>query len=289
MLGAAGFIGRALSARLAARGVPLRAVTRATSGALGPHSDWPALLDGAEIVVHLATAASPRLDQQRFGDEIATAEALGRAARRSGVRRLILMSSIRAMGESGGAEPFRADTAPAPGDAYGRGKLAIEQALADAPGLAVLRPPLVYGPGVVDSFLMLLETVARGLPLPLASIRNRRAFLYLDNLLDVIAALFPAAAPAGIYLLRDAEEIATPDLVRRIARLLGRGPRLLPCPPALLRGGLSLIGRAGIAAALIGSLSIDDSATRARLGWSPRVGLDDGLAATCRWFREAAR
>ena len=263
-------------------------MTRENSGTLSAKTDWAALVDGARIVVHLATAASPRLDRARFGDEIATAEALGQAARRCGIGRLILMSSIRAMGETSGAEPFRADAVPTPSDDYGRAKLAIEAALAEAPGLAILRPPLVYGPGVIDSFRTLITAVTRGVPLPVASIRNRRAFIFIENLLDTIEALLAPQAPGGVYLLRDAEEVSTPELVRRIARHLGVAPRIWPLPPSLLRLALRSVGRSGTAAALIGSLAIDDSATRARLGWKPRVSLDDGLAATCRAFLEAA-
>lgn len=288
VLGAGGFIGRALSARLATRGTVARTVTRANSGALSPTSDWPALLDGTESVIHLATAASPRHELQRFAGEIATAEALGRAAARCGVRRVVLMSSIRAMGEESGAIPFRADRTPSPSDDYGRAKLAIEQALAGAPGLTILRPPLVYGPEVGGGFRAFLGAIARGLPLPVASIRNRRAFIFMDNLLDAVEALLAAEATHGIYLLRDNEEISTPELVRRMARHLDAAARLLPCPPALLRVALGLAGRGDIAATLIGSFSIDDASTRARLGWRPRASLDDGLAATCRWFREAA-
>jgi nucleoside-diphosphate-sugar epimerase len=286
ILGAAGFIGRALSARLAARNVLARTITRENTGTLGAQTDWPALLDGARIVIHLATAASPRLDRARFGDEIATAEALGRAAQRCGIARLILMSSIRAMGENSSAEPFRADATPTPSDDYGRAKLAIEAALAGAPGLAILRPPLVYGPGVIDSFKTLMTAVARGLPLPVASIRNRRAFIFIENLLDLIEALLTGESPGGIYLLRDSEEVSTPELLRRIALHLGCTPRMFSFPPGLLRLGLNAVGRGGMASALIGSLSIDDGATRARLNWKPRIGLDDGLAATCRAFRE---
>lgn len=288
MLGADGFIGRALSARLAARNVLARTVTRANSGTLDAHSDWPALLDGARIIVHLASAAAAPRDRDWTANEIATAEALGRAARHCGVTRLILMSSIKAIGESSGAAPFRSDTPPAPIDRYGRTKLAIEQALTDAPGLAVLRPPLVYGPEVKGSFRLLLAASARGLPLPIASIRNRRAFIFIDNLLDVIEALLAEEAPGGVYLMRDDEEVGTPELLRRLTRQMGHAPRLLPCPPALLRGALTLVGRGNVAAALVDSLAIEDSATRTRLGWRPRVSLDDGLAATCRWFREAA-
>jgi len=263
-----------------------RTVTRENTGTLSARTDWPALLDGAQIVVHLATAASPRLDRARFGDEIATAEALGRAAQRSGIKRLILMSSIRAMGENSRAEPFRADATPAPSDDYGRAKLAIEAALAAAPGIAILRPPLVYGPGVIDSFQTLMAAVARGTPLPVASIRNRRAFLFIENLLDAIEALCAVDAPGGIYLLRDGEEVSTPELLRRIAHHLDCKPRMFAFPPGLLRLALNAIGRGGMAAALIGSLSIDDGATRARLNWTPRISLDDGIAATCRAFRD---
>ncbi|HEX3973546.1 MAG TPA: NAD-dependent epimerase/dehydratase family protein [Stellaceae bacterium] len=286
ILGAGGFIGRALSARLAAHNVLTRTVTRENTGTLSAQTDWPALLEGARIVIHLATAASPRLDQARFGEEIATAESLGRAAKRCGIQRLVLMSSIRAMGENSGTVPFSADTTPTPSDEYGRAKLAIEAALADAPGVAILRPPLVYGPGVIDSFKTLMTAVARGVPLPVASIRNRRAFLFIENLLDVIELLLVAEAPSGVYLLRDDAEIATPELLRRIAHYLGRKPRMLPCPPDLLRLVLNLSGRGGMAAALIGSLSIDDGATRERLHWTPRISLDEGIAATCRAFRE---
>lgn len=288
MLGAGGFIGRALSVRLAARNVLARTVTRANSGTLEANTDWPALLDGARIVVHLANAAAAPRDRGWTSKEIATAEALGRAARRCGIERLILMSSIKAMGDTTGAAPFRADTAPAPVDRYGRTKLAIEQVLADAPGLAILRPPLVYGPEVKGSFRLLVGAAARGLPLPVASIRNRRAFIFIDNLLDVIEALLAAEAPGGIYLMHDDDEVATPELLRRLARQMDRAPRLLPCPPIVLRTALSLMGRRDIAAALIDSLTIDDSATRTRLDWRPRVSLDEGLKATCRWFREAA-
>lgn len=287
VLGAGGFIGRALSARLATRNILARTLTRANAGTLDAKTDWRALLDGAPVVIHLATAASPRHDTHRFADEIATAEALGRAAKRCGVARVILMSSIRAMGEDSGAQAFRGDMPPAPSDDYGRAKLAIEQAIAEAPGLAILRPPLVYGPGVKGGFGMVLAAVAHGVPLPVASIRNRRAFIFMENLLDAIEALLAAESPAGLYLLRDDEEVSTPELLRRLAQQLGHAARMLPCPPAWLRASLTFAGRRDIATTLIGSLAIDDSATRERLGWRPRASLDDGLAATCRWFRDS--
>jgi nucleoside-diphosphate-sugar epimerase len=132
-----------------------------------------------------------------------------------------------------------------------------------------------------------MTAVLRGVPLPVASIRNRRAFVFIENLLDVIEALLAVETPGGVYLLRDDEEVSTPELLRRIARHLGCTPRMFSFPPGLLRLALNAVGRGGMAAALIGSLSIDDRATRARLNWTPRISLDDGLAATCRAFREA--
>jgi UDP-glucose 4-epimerase len=140
---------------------------------------------------------------------------------------------------------------------------------------------------VIDSFKMLMTAIARGAPLPVAGIRNRRAFIFMENLLDVIELLVAAQAPGGVYLLRDNEEVSTPELLQRIAHHLGRAPRMFPFPPGLLRLALKMVGRGGMAAALIGSLSIDDSATRSRLDWTPRVSLDEGLAATCRAFRDA--
>ena len=140
---------------------------------------------------------------------------------------------------------------------------------------------------MIENFKLLMTAVARGVPLPVASIRNRRAFIFMDNLLDAIEALLAVEVPGGVYLLRDSDEVSTPELLRRMARHLGRAPRLFPVPPNLLRLTLNAIGRGSMAAALIGSLSIDDSATRARLNWQPRISLDDGLAATCRAFRDA--
>ena len=141
---------------------------------------------------------------------------------------------------------------------------------------------------MIDSFKTLMAAVSRGLPLPVASIRNRRAFVFIENLLDAIEALLPVEVPGGVYLLRDDEEVSTPELLTRIARHLDTAPRMLRFPPGLLRLGLKAIGRGGMAAALIGSLSIDDSATRTRLNWKPRISFDDGLAATCRDFLKAA-
>lgn len=298
VLGAGGFIGRALVARLATRETPVRAISRSeitappgvelfVTGTLGPQTPWASLLDGADAIIHLASRAhAPPGDESWIAVEEQAAAQLAQAARQAGVRRLIFMSSIKAMGEASGDRPFRAEDPAAPGDIYGRAKLRLETALQAAPELVILRPPLVYGPGVKGNFRALLRVVTRGIPLPLASIRNRRSFVYIDNLLDLIElALVHDAAAGAVFLLRDAEEVSTPELFRRVGYHLERAARLLPCPPRWLQLAAHLAGRDSQASALLGSLSIDDAPTRTRLGWQPRVSLDDGLAETCRWFR----
>ena len=302
VLGAAGFVGRALITRVAAAGATVRAVTRVSAafppgvsnhvaGTLGSGTNWAQILDGARTAVHLASRAhAPLGDETWIAEETETATTLALAARKAGLERFVFVSSIKAMGEVTGAVPFRADGVANPAEAYGRAKLAIERALAEAPNLIVLRPPLIYGPGVKGNFRALLGLVARGIPLPFASIANRRSLIFIDNLLDLIEiVLGHVAAPGKIWLMRDGEDIATPDLIRELARHCGKQARLFPCPPGLLRQALRLAGRGRDATALIDSLSVDDGPTRSLLGWRPRTSRDDGLAATCRWFEAQRR
>ena len=303
IVGAGGFIGRALVARLAQRGAPVTAVVRRavavppgvalhTIGDITAATDWAPLLGGARAVVHLASRAHAPLgaDLGWIEGDAAAAAQLARDAGRAGIERLVLVSSIKVLGEATDGVPFRAGRPAAPGDTYGFAKWYIEEAMRHAgaatPALTVIRPPLVYGPGVTANFRALLRLVDRAPPLPFASIANRRSLIFPYNLLDLIeVALTHPSARHGTFLLRDAEEVSTPELVRRIARALGRPARLFPCPPALLRLAARVTGRSDAADRLLGSLSIDDAATREQLGWQPRVTLDDGLAATCGWYR----
>lgn len=309
VIGAAGFIGRPLCERLAASGAAVIAVVRRPvamppgvevrpAGTLSAATDWTELLAGADAAVYLASRAHAALPEAEAEEwikaETASAARFARAACLAGIARLVLLSSIKVLGEATGATPFRADTPPAPADAYGRAKWAMEQAMravadGDGPGLAIIRPPLVYGPGVKGNFLALLRLAERGWPLPLAAIDNRRSLVFLDNLIDlIVACLTDPAASGATFLVRDDEEVSTPDLVRRLARHLDRPARLFRCPPAVLRLAARLAGRVEQADRLLGSLRVDDSATRRTLGWQPRVGLDQGLAETCRWYRAVA-
>jgi nucleoside-diphosphate-sugar epimerase len=299
--GAAGFIGRALCRTLAERGHDVLGLVREPGpiipgvalrpiGTIAPDSEWRPHLRGAEIVVHLATRAH-RTTPLRDGDEAAAALALARAAAASGARRLVHMSSLRAMGEeTPKGAPFRADDPPSPSDPYGHAKLAIERALAAAAaetglGLAILRPPLVYGPAVKGNLRALLRLVAAGLPLPFAAIDNRRSLVFLDNLVDfaIRTCLDPGAA-GRVLLVRDVD-LSTPDLVRALAAGLGRRARLLPLAEPVFAAARRVPGLGPFAARLTSSLAADDRATRAALGWAPPFPPAAGLAATARAFR----
>jgi nucleoside-diphosphate-sugar epimerase len=302
--GAGGFVGRALCEALAASGRRVRRALRAVEpgladavavGDIGGETDWRAALETASVVVHLAarthvlreTAVDPLAESRRVN--VDGTRRLAQQAAQFGVRRLVFVSSVKVNGESS-EQPFTENDAPRPGDAYGVSKWEAEQALARVAvdtGLeaVVLRPPLVYGPGVKGNFLRLMNFIARGMPLPLASIANRRSLIYAGNLVDVTLRAIDAPGVAGrTYLISDGNDVSTPDLVRALARALGVAPRLLPCPPVMLMIGAALVGRRAELARLAGSLQVDGSAARRELGWQPRFNLSQGLAETARWY-----
>ena len=296
--GANGFIGRALCAELERRGRPFRAASRRPApgciavGGVDADTDWSTALAGVGCVVHLAARVHVT-DPAESRDELAfhrvNAEGtatLARQAAAAGVRRFVLISTIGVNGNTtDGRPPMRGDDAPAPHNGYARSKLAAEReltAIAGAGGMeaVIVRPPLVYGPGAKANFGTLTRLVARGAPLPLASARNRRSLVSLNNLVDfiIVAADHPQAA-GGVFLASDGEDVSTPDLIRAMARAMGRPARLFPMPPALLRTAATMVGRRRIADQLLGSLEIDLGPTRERLGWTPPLTLSEGLSA----------
>ena len=287
--GAGGFVGRALVPHLEAAGWAVRPATRAEIGNIGPDTDWRPLLADTDAVVHLAarvhvmrdTAADPEREFDAV-THLATAR-LAEQAKAAGVRRFVFLSSIKVHGDTSG-HPLSAADAPAPDDAYGRSKLAAERTLADIDGgmtVAILRPPLVYGPWVKGNFLAMLRAIDRGWPLPLGAIRNRRSLIYVGNLADAIRAALDG--PPGTWLPSDREDVSTPELIRRTAHALRRPARLFPVPPALLRGLAALAGKSAAAGRLTGSLTVDGALP----GWRPPVTLSAGLQATADWFRAA--
>lgn len=306
--GASGFVGSALARHLVERGFAVRGTARGASSAMpaGVHpihaelaerTDWSAALGGVDTVVHCAArvhvmreaAVDPLAEFRRVNVEGTLG--LARQAAAAGVRRFVFLSSIKVLGESTRpGRPFTPDDRPAPEDAYGTSKHEAEAALlalAAATGLEVviIRPPLVYGPGVKGNFASLVRWVRRGRPLPFGAIDNRRSLVALDNLVSFSAlcadrARSPSAANQ-VYLVSDGQDESTPDLVRRIARAYGARPALLPVPPALMRGAARLLGRQAAADRLLGSLQVD-SAKCGQLGWRPAVTMDQQLEKMAR-------
>lgn len=215
-------------------------------------------------------------------------------AAEAGVRRFVFVSSIKVNGEhSQPGQPFTADQTPAPGDPYGVSKMEAEQGLrvlARETGMEVviIRPPLVYGPGVKANFLAMMRWLQRGVPLPLGGVtENRRSLVFLDNLIDLIVTCIDHPAAANqTFLVSDDEDLSTAALLRRMAAALGRPARLIPVPAGLITLGARLIGRPGIAQRLCGSLQVDIGKTKSLLGWVPPVSVDEGLRRTAEhWLK----
>ena len=305
--GASGFVGTALCRELLARGHTVHAAVRRLSppGAVPPdlhqilipdiaaEFDRRALVDGVGTVVHLAAIAHRSNPVEGELRRVNCDAAVRLAEAAAGlVQRFIFLSAAKVHGEDSGGGTYAEEDAPDPEDSYGRSKLQAEQALTETGArngmeLVIIRPPLVYGPGVKANFLRLLGWIDSGLPLPFASVRNRRSLIYLGNLVDAIARCAEHPAARGPFLVSDEETVSTPELVSRIARALERPARLFPAPPALLRVAGMIAGRRDEIRRLTGNLAIDSSRARRLLDWRPPYTLDAGLAETARWFRAA--
>jgi len=297
--GGTGFVGTALCDRLVAYGHMVVPAVRSKSG--WPHevvvgnldasTDWRPALTGCDAVIHLAArvhvmndASLNPLALYRATNTEATLN-LARQAAQAGVKRFVFISTIKVNGEGRDA-PYRETDASAPEDAYAISKWEAEQGLlqiAQETGLelVILRPPLVYGPGVKANFLRLMQLVQRGWPLPLGAIRNRRSLLYLGNFVDAIRLCVEHPTAAGqTFLLDDGQPVSTPELIRALARAMGRPARLLGVPVRVLEFMGVLLGKRAAVARLTGSLWVDSSFIRSRLNWTPPYSMESGLAAT---------
>ena len=315
--GANGFVGSALCRRLRREGVNLRRAVRSAGvsrdptkaddasgefvvGEHGPSTPWGAAVKDVEVVVHLAahvhqaTKESAEASDTYHRVNVEATETLARSAAGAGVRRFVFLSSVKVNGEStDSCKSFTEADSPNPQNAYARSKRDAEQALfrlsrETGMEVVVLRPPLVYGPGIKANFLALLKLVDSGMFLPLASVDNRRSFVFLGNLVDAIVACIehPQAA-AQTFLVSDGEDVATPELVRRIAKVLGRPARLFPCPVSALRLIGGAIGKSGAIERLTSSLVVDSASIGSVLGWSAPFTLNQGLDVTARWYAKA--
>ena len=298
--GADGFIGRAAVIALMESGISVRGSSRTSGetnnvavGDIGPDTNWLPALEDVDTVVH--TAARVHVMNDSPNDAVSELRKvnvegtlnLARQATAANVKRFIFISSIKVNGESTEhGKPFTADDQPNPVDPYGLSKLEAEiglRQLAKESGLEVviIRPPLVYGPGVKANFQSMMHWINRGVPLPLGSTNNKRSFVALGNLVDLIVTCIDHPAAANqTFLVADGEDLSTTELLRRMAGVLGKPSRLIVFPVSLLTFVASLLGLKAAAQRLCGSLQIDISKTRKLLGWEPPVSVDEGLRST---------
>ena len=309
--GANGFIGTQLSKTLANSGHEVRNTARS----FAPNSpttreliicdlesadNLDHLTTGCDAIVHLAGRAHVMSDDPATSESlylsanVDVTKKLAQSASRTGVKRMILMSSVKVNGESTTIDtPFTSQDAPNPQDPYGRSKTQAEQALWDVASTSelegiVIRPPLVYGPGVRANFASLIGIVNRGIPLPLGSINNKRSFVSIDNLIDCIATALQSSNAAGQTLMvSDGNDLTTPELIRSIASALRKSPKLFPFPSALLKLAATTAGKRGAYDRLCGSLTVDIALTKQKLSWTPPFTVQDSLQRTVDAFIQA--
>lgn len=297
--GANGFVGSALAARLLLNGEQVLGLRRNQEKQSFPTVTLPSfddmerlrpqLLD-ADVVIHCAARAHVMNDgaedplplyRQVNRDMTLT---IARLAAEVGVRRFLFLSSVKVNGEStSGRGPFQPDETSSPEDPYGLSKLEAEQGLqkiAHETGMEVviIRPPLVYGSGVKGNFASMISLVNKGYPLPLGAIDNKRSLVGLDNLVDlVITCIDHPAAANQVFFAADGEDLSTSELLRRVARAMGKPPRLIPVPSVVLKLSAMVLGKSALANRLLGSLQVDTSKNRDLLGWEPPHSVDEGL------------
>jgi len=311
--GAGGFVGSALIPALEQRGYRVRSVFRSpamlgdslrstdqTSSSLDITSRdirWGPVLADITVVIHLAGLAhvTSRKSRQSFPRyrqvNVESTLRLARNAARRGVKRFIYISSAKVHGDcSPEGKAFSETDAPAPGDAYAISKWKAEQALrkieaATDMQVVIIRPPLIYGPGVKANFLHLLNAVSKGTPLPFAGVNNRRSFVSLGNVIDAIAlSVVHEKAGGQTFLVADGEDLSMPELVARLARIMGKRTMLFPVPAVLARTVLSACGKRATYDRLWGSFAVDSDKIRRRLEWRPPVSVDDAIQQTVDWY-----
>ena len=313
--GANGFIGQALCSALSKAGFNVRAAVRKINmdisgaheyvqiGDIDNKTDWEEALNNVDVVIHLASrvhitrdrANDPLAEFRRVN--VAGTEHLARMAAKHGVRRLIFLSSVKVNGEytskesSGKVERFSERNIPNPQDDYGLSKWEAEQVLHSVSKdtgleIVILRPALVYGPGVKANFLNLLRLIDLGIPLPFSNLKNVRSFVYLGNLIDAILRCITDSRAVGqTFLISDGEDISSSELIIKIAKAMGRKPVLLPFPDRLLRFLGKVTGRLSEVERLLNSLCVENRKIIETLDWRPQYTLDEGIKITIGSYR----
>lgn len=269
--------------------LPIKCVCFLNEGLSGT-ANWTAALSGVDLVVHLASRVHVMEDKElnplaafRAVNVTGTVK-LARQAAAAGVKRFLFLSSVKVNGEgTKHGRPFREVDKPAPLDPYGISKMEAEQALRELSSetgmeVVLIRPPLVYGPGVKANFAKLIGIVVSGWPLPLGAVHNQRSLVALDNLVDfILTCITHPQAANQTFLVSDGQDLSTTDLVRGLAQATGVPARLLPVPVWALQAGATLLGRGDALQRLCGNLQIDISKARDLLGWVPPLSVEEGL------------
>lgn len=253
--------------------------------------DWSSLLGGQDVIIHAAArahimkddAVDPLTEYRRVN--VQGTLNLARQAAAVGIKRFVFISSIKVNGEQTAlSKPFTVDDSPAPEDAYALSKWEAEKGLINISAetgmeLVIIRPSLVYGPGVKGNFSSLIRLVEKGVPLPLGSINNKRSLVAIDNLVDLIITCIEHPAAANqVFLASDNQDISTTELLRQIAKAMGKSSFLVPVPKSMLVFCASIFGKKLIVQRLCGSLQVDISKTRELLGWEPPISVEEGLS-----------
>jgi nucleoside-diphosphate-sugar epimerase len=266
-------------------------------GDINPYTNWSNALIGVDVLIHLAArvhvmkdVALDPLEEYRNANTLATIH-LAQEAAKAGVKRFIYLSSIKVNGEeTTPGQSYSEDSIPAPIDPYGVSKweaeLGLEKVCAQT-GMefVIIRPPLVYGPGVKANFQKLMGLVAKGLPLPLGAVHNQRSMLALDNLVSFIAEVMTNPLAANqCFLLSDGEDVSTSQLLKLLAKGMDKPSWLIPIPAFILRGLAQVLGASSAADRLLGSLQIDSSKARELLHWQPPLSLEEGIAMAAKVY-----
>lgn len=305
--GATGFVGRRLVPALVKAGHEVRcAVSKQVDGLaaeqiviekLENNPNWTRALQDIDVVIHLAArvhvmndkATSP-IDAYCQVNSIAT-KLLAEQAAAMNVKRFVFLSSIKVNGEFTLDTPFTEESLVNPDDPYGQSKLFAEQYLKIISQntdmeVVILRPPLVYGPGVKANFLKMIKLVNKGWPLPFGNINNKRSFIFIDNLVSALCAVSESPAAANqTYLVADDESWSLTQLLKALAAQMNKGLKIIPIPAKWLQSALKLAGLNGLNQRLLGSLEINNSKIKSELGWAPPVRSIDGLGITVKWFQ----
>lgn len=299
LTGASGFVGKRVATRLLTGGVAsltnvcrsrrnFKGANSAVVETLDGNTDWSNVLINQDVVIH--TAAIAHTLESESGDPVSDYHRINvvgtlniaRQAAAAGVKRFIFISSLGVNGNIN-TVPFTEADEPSPAEPYAQSKLDAENGLWEIQRetgmqIVIIRPPLVYGPNAPGNFGSLVNWVSKGIPLPLGAVNNKRSLVALDNLVDlIITCIYHPAAANQIFLAGDGEDISTTNLLRGVAKAMGKPSHLIPVPTWILMFAASCLGKRAVAQRLLGSLQVDISKARKLLGWTPPIPVEEGL------------